>query len=218
MDTLKNTKPGAEFLSEKFPPASALGPKATPKPRAKAPDGSHYAALGLPKDATEKEINNAFLELQNKHRLDAGGYDEAFAPLRKSWEILATVATRQAYDRFLSEQSAPPARFEITGAIFPFQTNDVREAFRAQLRGMKVKDRRQGEPGGLDAETTARYRIEIPAGRKWAGETRRDSLNTQFINGVAYLNTPDELKLYRELQYIITDRGQFDTLPGATRD
>lgn len=58
----------------------------------------HYAALGVPRTATQDEIKRAFRSLASKHHPDKGGDTKKFQEIQAAYAILGDEAARAAHD------------------------------------------------------------------------------------------------------------------------
>ena len=59
---------------------------------------SLYDVLGVSKEATQKEIRKAYIQLSKEHHPDKGGNEEKFKEINAAHEILSDVSRRKIYD------------------------------------------------------------------------------------------------------------------------
>ena len=57
-----------------------------------------YEVLGVPSNATAKEIKSAYRDLVKRHHPDAGGDEEIILSINAAWEILGDTEQREAFD------------------------------------------------------------------------------------------------------------------------
>ncbi len=64
---------------------------------------NYYEILGIPRDATQKEIKNKFRELVKKTHPDKTKEDseEEMVELNKAYEVLSDKESRESYDKYL---------------------------------------------------------------------------------------------------------------------
>lgn len=80
-------------------------------------EGSHYALLGLPEDASVKAIRRAYRRLAKEHRGEGG------RPIERAFKVLSDAGKRQSYDRRLArsrdaaEAPAPATRTGPSGGL-----------------------------------------------------------------------------------------------------
>jgi len=60
----------------------------------------YYKILGVEKNATDKEIKNAFYKLAHKHHPDKGGDEKKFKEINEAYHILSDKQKRAQYDQF----------------------------------------------------------------------------------------------------------------------
>jgi DnaJ-class molecular chaperone len=58
----------------------------------------HYAALGVPRTATQDEIKRAFRSLASKHHPDKGGDTKKFQEIQAAYAVLGDAQQRADYD------------------------------------------------------------------------------------------------------------------------
>lgn len=68
-----------------------------------------YAVLGIPRDADEETIRNAYRILARRYHPDrgAGSSSEKFRQINEAYEALIDPGTRQSYDRSLPHATHP---------------------------------------------------------------------------------------------------------------
>lgn len=69
---------------------------------------SHYATLGVRREATADEIRAAWRSLAQLHHPDKGGDGEKFKSLSEAWKVLGDPVARAAYDRRRVFPGLPP--------------------------------------------------------------------------------------------------------------
>lgn len=70
-----------------------------------------YALLGIPRDASQGDVDRAFRSLSRRHQLDSSpdaSVHRAFMRLTEAYRVLSSPTLRAAYDRELIMSSAPP--------------------------------------------------------------------------------------------------------------
>uniref|UniRef100_A0A7E4W354 J domain-containing protein n=1 Tax=Panagrellus redivivus TaxID=6233 RepID=A0A7E4W354_PANRE len=95
----------------------------------------HYAALGVPKTASSKEIKTAFYSLSKKYHPDTTTEDpqvsnEKFQKIVAAYEVLGTDDRRRAYDitvapRYSSTTAGPTVRRQAGPGQRPRQYTDI---------------------------------------------------------------------------------------------
>ncbi|GAA5865829.1 hypothetical protein JCM1840_006266 [Sporobolomyces johnsonii] len=81
-------------------------------------DIDHYANLGIPRDASRKQIKDKFYELSRKYHPDAPSTSQdtpeqrtaRFQALSQSYSVLSDPSSRKSYDLSLSTSGVPPHR------------------------------------------------------------------------------------------------------------
>lgn len=58
----------------------------------------YYSILGIDRNATEKEIKDAYRKLAMKHHPDRGGNEEEFKKINAAYEVLGSPESRDKYD------------------------------------------------------------------------------------------------------------------------
>ena len=65
---------------------------------------NYYSVLGVPKDASDKDIRQAFRKQARKHHPDLNPGDKAserkFKDLNEAYEVLSDTDARKKYDRY----------------------------------------------------------------------------------------------------------------------
>jgi curved DNA-binding protein CbpA len=81
------------------------------------PDGDLYRLLGVPRDASRREIALAWRRRARDEHPDARPADAAapgrFRALAGAWQVLGDPARRAAYDRALAREAQPAARVTV---------------------------------------------------------------------------------------------------------
>lgn len=74
-------------------------------------NSSHYAALGLPPTATQKEIRDAYIKLSKEHHPDQNQQDkdshEKFVKINTAYEVLSKETSKKEYDIDMTMQNQP---------------------------------------------------------------------------------------------------------------
>jgi len=60
----------------------------------------YYEILGVPRDASQAEIKNAFYKLAHKYHPDKGGDAEKFKEMNSAYQVLSNPEKRAQYDKF----------------------------------------------------------------------------------------------------------------------
>lgn len=79
-----------------------------------------YEVLGLKKNATDKQIKDAFKKMSKKVHPDKGGSDEAFIEVKKAYEILSDPIKRKMYDThgFVEEKKVEQSIYNEVHQMF----------------------------------------------------------------------------------------------------
>jgi curved DNA-binding protein len=115
----------------------------------------YYAALGVPRTATEAEIKRAYRRLAQKYHPDVSkeaGAEEKFKEVAEAYQTLKDKDKRAAYDQLGSrpegQEFRPPPdwqqQFGDKGAEFSFEDIDLGDLF-AHLRGAQAQRSAAGE-------------------------------------------------------------------------
>lgn len=131
----------------------------------------YYAILGVDRNATDKDIKNAYRKLARKYHPDVSkesDAEERFKDVAEAYQTLKDPETRAAYDQLGThrpgeEFQAPPdwARHYGGGEQFSFEDLDLEDLF-ANLTGRFHRGRRQsgGAIAGEDYDVAARISLE----------------------------------------------------------
>ena len=122
----------------------------------------YYAALGVPRDATETEIKRAFRELARKHHPDVSpdNNGEAFREINEAYAVLSDREARARYDRWGHQDDS-------TGlsAVVEAAQDIINDVFRRRRGKQRGKDLRYTlELTFSEAAFGCSKTIEIPAG------------------------------------------------------
>jgi len=122
----------------------------------------YYAALGVPRDATELEIKRAFRELARKHHPDVSpdNNGEAFREINEAYAVLSDREARARYDRWGHQDDTTGLSAVVEAAQDII--NDVFRRRRGKQRGRDV--RYTLELTFTEAAFGCSKTIEIPAG------------------------------------------------------
>jgi len=89
----------------------------------------HYAALGVPRTATQDEIKRAFRSLASKHHPDKGGDTKKFQEIQSAYAVLSDAQKRAEYDN-------PRPQFSgFGGGGQQFNMNDIFSQMFGQMHG-----------------------------------------------------------------------------------
>ena len=89
----------------------------------------HYAALGVPRTATQDEIKRAFRSLASKHHPDKGGDTKKFQEIQAAYAVLGDAQQRADYDN-------PRPQFSGFGGGGPqFNMHDIFSQMFGQAQG-----------------------------------------------------------------------------------
>lgn len=77
-----------------------------------------YEELGLPSDASEEDIKNAYRNKAKKHHPDKGGSKSKFALISAAYDILKDSKKRSYYDNYGAEKPSYTANEQLAVSIF----------------------------------------------------------------------------------------------------
>ena len=127
----------------------------------------YYAALGVPRDASEDAIKKAYRKLARQYHPDVSKTPDAEAKFKEVGEAYATLKDpekRAAYDqlgqRGAGEDFSPPPQWQLDyeQGVHAFDDIDIADLLDALGRGHRVH--RRGPLPGEDYEATARISLE----------------------------------------------------------
>jgi molecular chaperone DnaJ len=150
----------------------------------------YYSILGIGRNASDKEIKQAYRKLARQYHPDVNPGDktaeEKFKHINEAYEVLSDPAKRQKYDQFgdqwqyadqfaqAGRRQAPSWDFGQGGTSFHFGADDLGslfgDLFGAGTRGRRVRPRR-----GRDIE----YPIEITLEEAYRGSAHTIALQTE---------------------------------------
>jgi len=152
----------------------------------------YYATLGVVKNATEKDIKQAYRRLARKYHPDVNPGDksaeEKFKEISEAYEVLSDSEKRAKYDQFgdqWSRVSAPPGEWQSHTwqpgvGEFDFQAGGFGDFFEMlfgePFRGAAARGQRR-EPRGRDVES----QIEVSLEEAFSGVTRAFTLDGRRI-------------------------------------
>lgn len=80
---------------------------------------SLYDVLGVSKEATQKEIRKAYIQLSKEHHPDKGGNEEKFKEINAAHEILSDVSRRKIYDETgVTEKFSPEVKKTFFQSVY----------------------------------------------------------------------------------------------------
>jgi len=112
----------------------------------------YYELLGVSRDASEKDIKNAFRKLAAKHHPDKGGDHKKFTQLNEAYQTLTDPKKKQMYDQFgtADPQQAGfqqqgfggfgPGNFEFNGDMNDLFSTFFGRGFQQQRRPQQNRD------------------------------------------------------------------------------
>lgn len=149
----------------------------------------YYSILGVGRNASDKEIKQAYRKLARQYHPDVNPGDKAaeekFKAINEAYEVLSDPEKRRKYNQFgdqwqyadqfakAGRQQAPSWDFSHGGTSYHFGTDDLgslfSDLFGASTRGRRVRPRR-----GRDIE----YPVETTLEEAYHGATRTIALQT----------------------------------------
>jgi curved DNA-binding protein len=130
----------------------------------------YYAALGVPRDADEQAIKNAYRRLARQYHPDVSKAADAEARFKEVAEAYATLKDpekRAAYDQLgqrpVGDEFTPPPRWQHDfggGEAFSFEGMDLSDLLAAMGRHGRAGGQARGPRRGHDLEATARISLE----------------------------------------------------------
>ena len=150
----------------------------------------YYGILGVGRNASDKEIKQAYRKLARQYHPDVNPGDktaeEKFKRINEAYEVLSNPDKRQKYDQFgdqwqyadqfarAGRQQAPSWDFGQGGTTFHFGADDLGSLF-GDLFGAGTRSRRARPRRGRDIE----YPIEITLEEAYRGATHTIALQTE---------------------------------------
>lgn len=112
---------------------------------------TYYDILGVPKDATLKQIKAAYRKLAQANHPDKGGDADAFVQIQKAYDTLSDAGKREHYDRYgieMPQNNTLIKAREMVAALFQEILNrevtnstPVLDDMQERLKGEKTKIR-----------------------------------------------------------------------------
>ncbi len=104
---------------------------------------NYYQLLGLKRDASSQEIEEAFARIKDSFA-DAGdkGGDSEFANIVHAYDVLSSLERRQVYDSLLQETEEPPLNTQVVTSSKQIQVLDIPQLvyFLVELRSPDMGD------------------------------------------------------------------------------
>jgi len=137
----------------------------------------YYDVLGVPRNASEDQIKQAFRSSAKKHHPDANpgdkGAEDRFKELNEAYEVLGDARKRAAYDRFGHEAvGAGAAGGRGFGGVDPESMGGMGEMFEDLLGGF-FGGRGGGRGRRAQAGEDLRYDLELTLDEAAAGGERK---------------------------------------------
>ena len=168
--------------------AAALAPRATQPRLAPAPlrvprgggrdDGGYYAALGLDRTCTQREVDKAYRRRSLRCHPDKGGDVEEFKKLNEAREVLSDPAKRRAYDRYgIGGVGGPPPGANpfagFGGQPGGAQSAQAQQMFEQMFGsfGSAFGDAFSGGLGGFGRQMPQRFAITVSLDDCFCGRT-----------------------------------------------
>lgn len=108
-----------------------------------------YEILGVPRDATDEQIRNAYKLLAQQHHPDKGGNEELFKQIKFAYEILSDPYRRKEYDRTGEYVNRPSIRDEVLDQLsrlfldvvarFNYEQDDLILIMQSETRALKER-------------------------------------------------------------------------------
>lgn len=145
----------------------------------------YYQTLGVKRDASEKEIKQAYRKLARKHHPDVNPGDKSaeakFKEINEAFEVLSDKQKRKKYDQFGDQwqyadqfaqagYQAPSGGFSQGGTGFHFEEADLGSIFNELFRGTRGKTyhRQARSRQGQDID----HPVEVTLEEAYHGSTR----------------------------------------------
>lgn len=132
----------------------------------------YYKILGIPKDASEKEIKEAYRRLAHKYHPDKGGDPEKFKEINEAYRILSDKEKRAQYDKygFVFEEAPQRGHYKWDDLKrefwdFDFGFSELKDLFE-ELFGIGWEKRKFKEKRGKDIEIDLEIELEDLLGKR----------------------------------------------------
>lgn len=108
----------------------------------------YYEILGVKRDASDKEIKNAYRNLAKEHHPDIGGDENKFKEISEAYDILSDKDKKANYDRFGHQSMGGHDGFHRGGM------SDIYEMFRRQYSQDRQRQQFRGQTIRLNVKLT----------------------------------------------------------------
>lgn len=144
------------------------------------PGKDYYSILGVSRNATEKEIKQAYRRLARKYHPDVNPGNKSaeakFKEINEAYEVLSDPGKRQKYDRFGNQwqyakefsQTGAGWDFSKGGTYTTFEFGDLGSLFDNLFQGFDARSRVRHPRRGRDVD----YPIEVTLEEAYSGATR----------------------------------------------
>lgn len=161
------------------------------------PGKDYYSILGVQRDASEKEIRQAFRRLARKYHPDVNPGDKSaearFKEMNRAYEVLSNKDKRAKYDRYgenweqaeafekARQQAGATGGFGASGQAFEFDLGDLSDLFGGARGGLGDIFGRSGRRGRPLRGQNIEYTTEVTLEEAYHGATRVLNLQTEDV-------------------------------------